>query len=153
MSDLQHTHLLRVRYSETDQMRTYYNSRVLEWFECSRTELLRSLGTTYREMESRGIMMPIREAHVEYLGPAQYDDHLRLTSTLTRSGKARYRFDVRVDQVETGRPVCRGWTEHVVTDISGKPIRPPSWLLEVIRTDAPDSSPARTESPATDRSG
>ena len=27
----------RVRYSETDQMGTFYNSRALEWFECGRT--------------------------------------------------------------------------------------------------------------------
>ena len=41
MSDLQHEFLIRVRYSETDQMGTFYNSRPLEWFECGRTELFR----------------------------------------------------------------------------------------------------------------
>ena len=34
---------LRVRYSETDQMGTFYNSRALEWFECGRTELMRAV--------------------------------------------------------------------------------------------------------------
>jgi hypothetical protein len=42
---------LRVRYSETDQMGTFYNSRALEWFECGRTELLRQLGIPYAQME------------------------------------------------------------------------------------------------------
>lgn len=128
----QDTLLFRVRYSETDQMRTYYNSRPLEWFECGRTELLRGLGKAYREMEREGIQMPVREAHVEYLGTAQYDDQLRMTSTLTRSGPARFRFDVQVVHAEGGRPVCRGWTEHAVTNASGRPIRPPKWLLEVL---------------------
>ncbi len=46
-----HTIQLRVRYSETDQMGTFYNSRALEWFECGRTEVLRSLGIPYSTME------------------------------------------------------------------------------------------------------
>jgi acyl-CoA thioester hydrolase len=126
--------LFRVRYSETDAMRTYYNSRALEWFECGRTELLRSLGRTYREMEQEGVFMPLREAHVEFLGPAYYDDLLRMTSTLWMPGKARFRFDVEIVEAQTGRPVCRGWTEHVSTGASGKPIRPPKWLIELVQS-------------------
>lgn len=42
-----------VRYSETDQMRTFYNPRVREWFECGRTECLRHAGIAYAEMETR----------------------------------------------------------------------------------------------------
>jgi len=33
---------LRVRYSETDQMGTFYHLRALEWFECGQTELMRA---------------------------------------------------------------------------------------------------------------
>jgi len=128
----QHTTKLRVRYSETDQMGTYYNSRVLEWFECGRSELLRSLGRPYRQMEELGLRMPVREAHVEYLGKAQYDDELQIASRLSMPGRARFRFDVEVRQSSSGDPVCRGWTEHVVTDPAGKALRPPRWLVELI---------------------
>ena len=41
MAGIAHLVLLRVRYSETDQMGTYYHSRALEWFEWGRSELLR----------------------------------------------------------------------------------------------------------------
>ena len=74
MTNAQHVLEFRVRYSETDQMRTYYNSRALEWFERGRTELLRAMGKTYREMERLGVMLPVTEAHVEFLGRAEYDD-------------------------------------------------------------------------------
>lgn len=132
----QSTLLFRVRYSETDQMGTYYNSRALEWFECGRSELLRELGTPYRAMEAEGLFMPVREARVEFLGPAQYDDLLRMTSTLARSGQARFRFDVEVVHADDGRPVCRGWTEHVVVDATGKPLRPPGWLVKLVENDS-----------------
>jgi acyl-CoA thioester hydrolase len=132
MSDPRHVTNFRVRYSETDQMRTYYNSRALEWFEQGRTELMRSMGRTYREMETLGVMLPVREAHVEYLGKAEYDDLLKMTATLVRSGKARIRVDVEIEQAESGAAVCRGWTEHAITNSQGRPIRPPEWLKELL---------------------
>ncbi len=122
----------RVRYSETDQMQTYYNSRALEWFETGRTELLRSMGKPYREMESLGVMLPVREAHVEYLGRAQYDDLLNLTATVSKVSRTQIRVDVEIEQAEGGEPVCRGWTVHVVTNREGRPIRPPEWFATLL---------------------
>ena len=132
MAPYAHEILLRVRYSETDQMGTYYNSRPLEWFECARSELLRSLGKPYTEIESAGFFMPVREAHVEYLGKARYDDLLRVRSVLSMPGAARIRIDVEITQAASGEPVCRGYTVHAVTDLSGRPIRPPEWLRELL---------------------
>ena len=129
MAKPQHVLRFRVRYSETDQMRTYYNSRPLEWFEQGRTELLRALGKPYREMEPLGVLLPVKEAHVEYLGRAEYDDLLEMTSTLSMAGRARIRVDVQIEHADTAQPVCRGYTVHAVTDASGKPIRPPKWLV------------------------
>ena len=132
MATLQHVHEIRVRYAETDQMGTYYNSRVLEWFECGRSEACRTTGKPYRQWEADGVMLPLTEAHVEYLGPARYDDLLRMTTTVTMAGRARIRFDVEIHQAGTQRPVCRGYTIHAVTNPSGKPIRPPDWVRRLI---------------------
>jgi len=130
-----HTTYFRVPYSDTDQMGTYYNSRPLEWFERGRTELLRALGRPYREMESLGVQLPVVEAHVEYLGRATYDDLLKMTCTMVPAGKARIRVDVQVEQAESGQPVCRGYTVHAITDLQGRPIRPPGWLRELLNTE------------------
>jgi acyl-CoA thioester hydrolase len=132
---------LRVRYSDTDQMGTFYNSRPLEWFERGRTELLRAMGLPYAWLEAQGVFLPLVEAHVEYLGRARYDDPLRVTTTLTFEGRARLRCSVQVVHAETERPVVRGYTIHVCTDVSGKPIRPPAWLLEKL-DQAPPCPPA-----------
>ena len=121
--------LIRVRYSETDQMGTFYNSRALEWFEVGRTEALRQMGVAYTEMESRGVMLPLIEAHVEYLGRAVYDDQLRITAKLSKPKAARFRFDIEIEHAESGKAVARGYTIHAVTDEQGKVMRPPKWLL------------------------
>ncbi len=128
----QHITTLRVRYSETDQMGTFYNSRALEWFECGRTELLRAMGLPYTEMEARGLFLPLVEAHVEFLGRARYDDLLRLTTTMRLSGRARARLDVRIVNAEAGRGVARGYTVHAFAGKEGKPVRPPEWFLEAV---------------------
>ena len=50
---------VRVRYADTDQMGVVYYANYLIWFEVGRTELLRTLGWSYREMEHAGIGLPV----------------------------------------------------------------------------------------------
>jgi acyl-CoA thioester hydrolase len=129
---------IRVRYSETDQMGTFYNSRVLEWFEVGRTEALRQAGMAYTQMEARGVMLPLVEAHVKYLGRARYDDLLSMEVRIQGQGKARVRFDVEVQHAESGQPVAAGYTVHAVSNPQGRAMRPPAWLTELI--EAPTES-------------
>ncbi|MGQ9649885.1 MAG: acyl-CoA thioesterase [Phycisphaerae bacterium] len=131
MADDGHRVRFRVRYSETDQMGTFYNSRVLEWFECGRTEWLRGVGMPYTEMETRGVYLPVIEAYVRYLGRARYDDELEMCISADMSGKASVRFDVRISQAHNGQGVAEGYTVHAITGVDGKPVRPPAWLVRV----------------------
>src|SRR5947207_7715002 len=111
---------LRVRYSETDQMGTFYNSRALEWFECARSELMRNkLGMSYVALEEKGAFLPLVEAHLEFLGRARYDDLLKIVSTVDWLGRAKLRFDVQITQAANGRAVVNGYTVHAFTDRRG----------------------------------
>ena len=129
---LSHTLRFRVRYSETDQMGTIYNSRPLEWFEMGRSELMRHVGLPYTEMEARGVFLPLVEAHVEYDGRARYDDLLEMTSVASMVGRARLRCRATVVHAATRRPVAHGYTLHVFTRDRGRPTRPPAWFLNLI---------------------
>ena len=133
MNHLQDVLQLRVRYSETDQMGTFYNSRALEWFECGRTELLRRrLGFSYAELEAKNVFLPLVEAHLEFQGGARYDDLLDIATTVDVSGRAKLRFDVQINQNVNGKPVVCGYTVHAFADADGKPMRPPTWFLELL---------------------
>jgi len=124
---------LRVRYSETDQMGTFYNSRALEWFECGRTELMRRcLGMSYAALEAKGVFLPLVEAHLAFEGGARYDDLLDIVTTAELTGRARLRFDVQIQRAVTRKPVVRGYTVHAFTDSLGRPVRPPSWFLALL---------------------
>ena len=50
---------IRVRYNETDQMGVVYHGNYASYFEVARTEWLRNLGVTYKEMEENGTMLPV----------------------------------------------------------------------------------------------
>lgn len=132
MAPLVSTLELRVRYSETDRMGSFYNSRSLEWFECGRTEWLRQTGLGYADIEQRGAFLPLVEAHVLYHARARYDDLLTVRTTAAMAGRARLRFDLRISQPD-GMLVTSGYTVHAVTDAAGKAMRPPSWLVEVMQ--------------------
>lgn len=73
---------VRVRYAETDQMNVVYHGNYVQYFEVGRTESIRQLGFTYKDMEAMGIVMPIVEVHAKYLRPAHYDDLLTIKTIL-----------------------------------------------------------------------
>lgn len=78
----QSTTQLRVRYAETDQMNVVYHGNYAQYFEVSRTEAIREMGLTYKEMEETGIAMPVVELHTKFLRPAHYDDLLTIKTEL-----------------------------------------------------------------------
>lgn len=143
MSKLSDVLLLRVRYSETDQMGTFYNSRALEWFECARSELIRNkMGMSYAAAEAKGMFLPVVEAHLEFQGGARYDDLLEIASTVEVCGRARLRFDVQITHHDgPRRPVVRGYTIHAFLDARGRPVRPPAWFMEKLAAAAAGGDP------------
>jgi acyl-CoA thioester hydrolase len=73
---------VRVRYAETDAMHVVYHGCYAQYFEVSRSEAIRKLGYTYREMEEAGIIMPVVEWNARFIRPAVYDDLLRVRTLL-----------------------------------------------------------------------
>jgi acyl-CoA thioester hydrolase len=124
--------VLRVRYADTDQMGTAYYGTYLRWFEVGRTEMLRSLGMSYREVEEAGIQLPVVEARCSYARPARYDDLLAIETTLARLGRASVRFEYCVRREPDGELLAQGMTEHCFLGPAGKPVRPPAFLARML---------------------
>ena len=84
---------LRVRYGETDKMGYAYYGHYASYFEVARVEALRQLGITYRELEERGIMLPVLEYQVKFFKPAFYDDLLRIETIIPEVPGVRIKFN------------------------------------------------------------
>jgi acyl-CoA thioester hydrolase len=99
---------IRVRYAETDQMNVVYYGNYAQYFEVARAESIRSLGFTYKDMESMGIIMPVVELHMKFVQPARYDDLLTIRTILHQMpNDHRIEFHHEVFH-ESGRLLAKG---------------------------------------------
>jgi acyl-CoA thioester hydrolase len=119
---------LRVRYAETDQMGVVYYANYLVWFEIGRTELLRTFGWTYREMEAAGYTLPVIHATCRYHRPARYDDELDIVTTGAVLSPVRLAFDYEI--LRGDEPIVTGRTEHASLNPKGRPVRLPGRVRE-----------------------
>lgn len=87
---------LRIRYSETDQMGYCYYGNYAQFFEIGRVETLRSLGVSYKELEDKGIMLPVLNYEVKFIKPALYDDLITIKTIITKIPGARIDFDYEI---------------------------------------------------------
>ena len=128
-----HRFTLRVRYADTDRMGFAYYAHYLRWFEIGRAELIRSRGMSYREVEERGVSLPVVEARCRYVRPARYDDLLAIETGVATLGRASVRFGYRIVRFEDeAGPLAWGTTEHCFLDRDGRPTRPPAELLALL---------------------
>ena len=123
---------VRVRYAETDKMQVAYYANYFVWFEVGRCELLRSLGSSYRDLETTGLMLPVIEAPCEYRRPAHYDDDLTVLTRSKLMSPARVCFDYEVQRPADQVVTAIGRTVHAAVDRQGRPTRLPAEIREVL---------------------
>src|SRR6478609_2976938 len=73
---------IRVRYGETDQMGYAYYGIYAQYYEVGRVEAMRLLGFSYKEVEARGILLPVIDFSIQYKKPAYYDDEITVVTRL-----------------------------------------------------------------------
>ena len=121
----------RVRYPETDRMGVAHHTHHFVWFELGRTELMRALGCTYRDLEDgEGVFFPVVEAGATFREPARYDEVLTITTRLTEVTGVRVRFEYEVARSESGATISRGFTVHAAVGRNGRPSRLPDDVRE-----------------------
>lgn len=127
---VQHDHILRVRYADTDQMQYVYYGKYAEYVEAARTEMIRELGIPYRELEESGIMMPVVEMNMRYHRPAFYDDELRIRCMIKEKPGVRLKVEHEVYN-PADELLVTGFVTLAFIDMARKrPVRAPAHFLE-----------------------
>ena len=125
---------LRVRYAETDQMGVVYHSNHFVWFEVGRVELLRQLGFSYRDMESKdGRFIAVAEAKCRYRAPVRYDEEVLVCTELLNVRDSVLHFGYELRRAADGTLLAEGETTHIVTDADMKIAVLPEKYLTVFR--------------------
>ena len=122
----------RVIYGDTDNMGVAYHANYLRWFEMGRAEMFRSLGLPYKEIEARGIFLPVSEVYCKFKAPAQYDDVIIIEASLDAGVKGSIKFDYRIFAEDGEKELATGYTKHACLNSDGRVIRPPDFLVKVI---------------------
>jgi acyl-CoA thioester hydrolase len=108
--------LVRVNYSETDQMGVVYHARYLVWLDIARTGHLRQSGMSYRDLEANGLRLAVSEVTVRYRQPARYDDPIRIRCWVREAASRRVEFGYAVEHAEDGRVLATASTSLVALD-------------------------------------
>jgi acyl-CoA thioester hydrolase len=111
---------LRVRYAETDQMGVVYHTNYLIWCEIARTDLIRTLGASYRELEERGVRLAVSEASIRYIAAARYDDRIRVETRLTRVTSRTLVFDYTIVNADSSQRLAVASTTLISLDPSNR---------------------------------
>ena len=121
---------IRVRYGETDQMGVVYHGNYASYFEIARTEWLRNLGITYKELENKGIMLPVISLFFNFIKSAKYDDVLTIIVILKKNPLVKIEFDYEIynqkkEKISTGNSILAFMDMK-----TNKPLRCPDYILE-----------------------
>jgi len=111
-------------------MGVVYHGNYAQFFEIGRTEWLRSLGVTYKDMETNGIMLPVISLCCNFIKSALYDDVLTIKTFLKKKPMVKIEFEYEIVN-QNKELLCTGNTTLVfLNSKTMKPTRCPDYLLE-----------------------
>jgi acyl-CoA thioester hydrolase len=131
-----HQTTYRVLYGDTDAAGVVYYANYLRFFERGRTEFMREMVLTYRDIENQGLTLPVIESYSRYKAPAAYDDLLVIETSLVELKNVSCRFNYRIyrnDNDNSRTLLAKGYTVHASVNRNGKLTRFPANLIEKLQ--------------------
>jgi acyl-CoA thioester hydrolase len=104
-------------------MGVIYHGNYYTWFEVGRSNFFRSLGYTYKRLESEGIILPVVESSCKYIKPALYDEEVLIRTSVASQKGVRLEFKYEVLRREDKELLAEGRTLHAFVGKDMKPIR------------------------------
>lgn len=118
-------------YRDTDAEGVVYYANYLAYFEEGRTEYIRNLGFSLKELKQKGTVFAVENIDCSYNSPAFYDDELIIETEVEKTTGARIIFFQQV--IRENRPLVTCRTTLFALDIKTfRPIRIPQDLLDKI---------------------
>ena len=123
-------HQIRVRYAETDNMGYVYYGNYATYYEVARTEMLRSTGISYKQLEEMGVMLPVIELSCKFNKAAKYDDLVTIIIYIREKPGIRIKFEYELFN-ESGELLNTGSTQLVFVDMErNRPCKPPQIFMD-----------------------
>ena len=111
-------HRRRVLYYETDKMGIVHHSNYIRYMEEGRLEYMRQAGLVYKDLESRGILMPVTGVSCRYRQSLVFDDWMSIVTTLTQFNGVRAAYRYEIYRASDGVCAATGTSEHCFLDLA-----------------------------------
>lgn len=124
---------IRVRYGETDKMGYLYYGNYAQYYEVARVEAIRNLGFSYKEMEDKGVMLPVLDLKSTFIKPAFYDELLTVKVSVTEMPGVRIHFAYEIYNTDN-ELINIGDTTLVFFDSNRRrPIKAPGYVTDKLK--------------------
>ena len=123
---------IRVRYGETDQMGFVYYGNYALYLEQGRTDWLRKMGFSYKELEAQNILLPVTQFSINYHAPGRYDDLLLIETTLVKIPGVKIQFSYAIFNEDQKQLITAETTLAFVDKNTMKITPAPEYLIEAI---------------------
>lgn len=125
-------HRVVVRPSETDRMGVVHHSRYAVYLEEARTELLRSKGVAYRDVEREGRYLVVAELETKFRRPCRLGDTLEIDCRVTNASYVTINHAYTVRVAGTAAVALEAKTRLACVDAQGRPQKLPEVLLRLL---------------------
>ena len=131
-NELSHETQIRVTYKDTDRMGYSYYGNYPTYYEIGRTEFLRELGLSYKQLEDDGFLLPIVKMNIKYIQPARYDELLTIKTRYKKLHSVKVEFEYEIYN-EKKTLINKGYTLLAFVNVkTRKPTQAPKYYLDIM---------------------
>lgn len=123
----------RIRYADTDQMGVVYYGNYARFYEIGRSEMIRDLGYTYKDLEDTGVFMPVASVQSKYLAPLYYDEEITIETSIRQMPQARMVFFHTIYNEKKEKVHAAEVTLVFLDQKTNRPVRVPEYLLTALK--------------------
>jgi acyl-CoA thioester hydrolase len=124
---------VRLRMYHTD-LSGVFHGRVFELFEEARTEVFRRLGSEYRQITERGVIMIVTHADASFLRPLRtVDEEIEARIFVSHRSGARLTIEYELRRIGDETPAITGHTAFAFIDVAReRPVPVPKEITAAI---------------------
>ena len=108
--------IVEIPFHDVDSALVAWHGHYAKYFELARCALLDSLDYNYLQMNASGYFWPVIDMRLRYVGPARFQQRLRVVATLME-WENRLRINYLISDLETGKRLTKGYTVQVAVAI------------------------------------
>ena len=125
---------ITVRYGETDMMGIVHHSVYALYYEQARVDFIKLFGVTYKELEEKGLMLPLIRLECRYKKALYFSDEITVEAFVEEIKPSRIMFGYNICNSEN-ELVNTGFTEHgFVSSTTFKPINAKKLFPDIYRS-------------------